>query len=207
MRQRLNLAKRPFVDTRPANLAAVALGLAVLVLSAISWRTFQRYQDGSRKSREAITSLRGEIERFESRRKAGEAVLARFDFEDISKSATDAAAIARRRAFSWTRFLTRLEQTLPADVRVVSIGLERDKADATGLKLRSDRFAVVLDLVARDPDALPRTIRALYASPWFDRPVPTKEQSGEKAAPEGKRLGVTVEYNDAKGPARQEGKK
>lgn len=206
MRQRLNLAKRPFVDTRPANLAAVALGLAVLVLSTISWRTFQRYQDGSRKSRESIASLRDEIDRLESRRRAGEAALTRFDFDEISRSATDAAAIARRRAFSWTRFLTRLERTLPSDVRVVSIGLERGKGD-TAAKLRDDRFTVTLDLVARDPDALPKTIRALYESPWFDRPVPTREQAGEKASPDGKRLGVTVAYRDAEGLARPEGKK
>ena len=119
-----------------------------------------------------------------------------YAYDAIAKTAADAAATASSRAFSWPRFLTRLELTLPRDVRVVSIALDKDKADTVRAKMRDDRFTVVLDLVARDPDALPKTIRALYASPWFDRPVPTKEQAGEKASPDGKRLGVMVEYRD-----------
>jgi hypothetical protein len=35
--------------------------------------------------------------------------------------AEDANRIARRRAFSWTRFLDRLEKTLPADTRLAAI--------------------------------------------------------------------------------------
>ncbi|MBK9963514.1 MAG: hypothetical protein IPP07_00875 [Holophagales bacterium] len=34
----------------------------------------------------------------------------------------------RLRSFSWSRFLTRLEKTLPYDVRVVSVSLAKGKA-------------------------------------------------------------------------------
>ncbi|MBK9963513.1 MAG: hypothetical protein IPP07_00870 [Holophagales bacterium] len=55
---RPNLARRPFVDSRPANVAAVLLLLVVLVLTLVSVRTVHAYLEGSRQSRAGIASLR-----------------------------------------------------------------------------------------------------------------------------------------------------
>ena len=128
---RPNLARRPFVDSRPANLAAAILLVASVVLSVVSVRTVGDYLAGSRDSRERIASLRSEIERFEAERHEAEGKLARFDLAGLRAGAEEANKLARLRAFSWARFLTRLEKTLPNDVRVVSmrLGGEREEGD------------------------------------------------------------------------------
>ncbi len=196
MGHRLNLARRPFVNARPSTLAAAALTLLVLVLSVVSVRTLARYLAGSRRTRLVIASLKTEISSLEEARRRGEARLARFDLATLEASASDANAIALRRSFSWTRFLSRLEKTLPYDVRVSAISLSRGERSEAGRPVPSEVIPVELVLISREPDGLPRAIRAFYGSPWFDRPTPQSEERAERGAPEGHRLTLSVLYRD-----------
>ena len=199
---RPNLARRPFVDSRPANVAAVLLLLAAIVLTVISIRTVHAYLAGSRQSRAEIVSLRAEIGRFEASGREAEEKLARFDLAGMQAGAEEANELARLRAFSWSRFLTRLEKTLPNDVRVVSVSLSKPDAAKSAVKPAAqgtrteDSFAVALSLVSRDPDGLPKLIRAFYASQWFDAPTPVSEAGGEQGSVEGRRFVLDIVYYD-----------
>ena len=194
---RLNLAKRPFVDTRSANLAVALLLLTAVGLSIVSARTVYRYFDGSKKTREAITQLRGEIARTEALRQQKEATLARVDIGELSQDAADAEQLARRRKFSWTRFLSRLEVTLPENVRVVSIGLHKGDVGKSAKTGVDPTAWVDLVLVSKDLDGLPKVIRAFYGSPWFDRPAPRSEEGLERGFADGARFLLGVQYLDA----------
>lgn len=193
---RPNLARRPFVDARPANVAVGLLLLAAVLLSVTSVRTVYAYLDGSRRSREEIASLRDEIARLEASRKDAEQKLARFDLEGMKAGAEEANALARLRAFSWSRFLTRLEKTLPNDYRVVAINLARPSGREAGESLADEGFLLSLSLVTPDRDGMPRLLKALYASPWFEEPTPVSESSGEKGMADGAVLSVTAVYRD-----------
>jgi len=193
---RPNLARRPFVDSRPANLAAAVLLLAVVALTAVSYRTVRDYFEGSRKSREEIASLRSEIARIEASRREAEQKLSRFDLDGLRAGAEEANELARLRAFSWSRFLTRLERTLPNDCRIATVGLTRPKASERAKATAGDEFPVRLSLVSREPDALPKLLRTFYASPWFHSPVPVSEAGGDQGSEDGWNLSVSVLYVD-----------
>jgi Tfp pilus assembly protein PilN len=201
--RRFNLARRPFVDTRPANLTALVLAVLVLGVSFVAVRTVFRYLDDSRRTRSAIAQLKTEIANLEEEHQRAEASLARLDVAALAADVEDANGIALRRAFSWTRFLTRLEKTLPPDVRIASISLQKvatGPGTAAGLRgVSGESMTVGLTLISRDPNGLPKTIRAFDASPWFERPAPTGEDRGEKGVPEGRRLTLTVLYRDVEG--------
>ncbi|HVO51955.1 MAG TPA: hypothetical protein VMV60_13235 [Thermoanaerobaculia bacterium] len=203
MARRFNLSRRPFVDTRPPNLTAGVLAVLVLGVSFVAARTVVRYFDDSRRTREAIAGLRADIERLEGERARAEASLARVDIPALTADVEEANAIALRRAFSWTRFLTRLEKTLPDGVRISMISLQKAAGPSgagTGLQnAAGETVNVGLTLISRDPDGLPATIRAFYKSPWFERPSPASEDRGEKGVPEGRRLVLTVRYRDVEG--------
>lgn len=193
----LNLARRPFIDSRPANVAAAVLGAAVLVLSFISVRTVVGYLDGSQKTRDTIAALREETARLEAERRAAESRLSRYDVDAMRADAEDANRITRRRAFAWTRFLGRLEKTLPADMRIAAISLaSADGSDAKTGTGRNELFWIELTLVSRDPAGLPRAIRSFYGSPWFDRPAPRAEERGERRPADGRRILLGVLYRD-----------
>ncbi len=195
---RPNLARRPFVDSRPANVAAAILLLAAIVLSIVSVRTVYSYLEDSRQSRAEIASLKAEIGRFEASERHAREKLARFDLAGLQAGAEEANQLARLRVFSWSRFLTRLEKTLPNDVRVVSVTLSKpDGASSDGKKARAeDSYQVVLSLVSQDPDGLPKLIRAFYASPWFDAPTPASETGSEAGSVEGRTFVLDVVYLD-----------
>ena len=193
---RPNLARRPFVDSRPANAAAALLLLATVVLTVVSVRTVHAYLEGSRKSREEIASLRAEIDRLEASRREAEQKLARFDLAGMRAGAEEANALARLRAFSWSRFLTRLEKALPNDVRVGSIGLSKETGSDRAKAPDADSFEVSLSVVSRDPDGLPKLLRAFYASPWFDAPTPVSEAGGEKGSVDGREISITFRYRE-----------
>ena len=111
----------------------------------------------------------------------------------------DANEIALRRAFSWTRFLSRLEKTLPPDIRIASIGLQKltiSGKPAVPRRGSGETILVSLVLISRDPNGLPKTIRAFDGSPWFEAPMPSSEDRGEKGLPEGRRLALSVSYRD-----------
>ncbi|MGZ5431228.1 MAG: hypothetical protein ACXWEX_07475 [Thermoanaerobaculia bacterium] len=200
---RFNLARRPFVDTRPANLTAGILAVLVAALSFVAARTVIRYFADSSRTRASITSLRAEISSLEGAQQKAAASLARVDVASLASDVEDANEIALRRAFSWTRFLTRLEKTLPSDLRIASIGLQKVTASSGSPALErsapSESVLMTLTLISRDPNGLPKTIRAFDASPWFDKPTPASEDRGEKGLPEGRRLILTVAYHDAEG--------
>ena len=195
---RPNLAHRPFVDSRPANVAAALLLLAAIVLTVVSVRTVHAYLEDSRQSRADIASLRAEIGRFEASGREAQGKLARFDLAGMQAGAAEANELARLRAFSWSRFLTRLEKTLPNDVRVVSVSLSKEDAAKAGTQETTpgDAFQVSLALVSRDPDGLPKLIRTFYASPWFDAPTPASETGGEQGSVEGRTFVLGVVYLD-----------
>jgi Tfp pilus assembly protein PilN len=193
----LNLARRPFIDRRPVNVAGGVLAAGVLILCFLSVRTVVRYLDGSRKTRNAIAVLREEISRLEVARRATEARLSRYDVEEILASADDANQIARRRAFSWTRFLDRLEKTLPADTRIAAISLaSAEKGEAVDGGSKNELFQVELTLVSRSPEGLTEAIRSFYGSPWFDHPTPHVEERGDRRSPDGRRIRIGVLYRD-----------
>jgi hypothetical protein len=198
MARGLNLARRPFIDTRPVNVAAGVLAVAVAVLTTVAVQTVVRYFDGSRKTRSTIVSLKDEIARLEDSRKAAEARLQRYDLDEMRAAADDANLIARQRGFSWTRFLDRLEKTLPSDTRVAAVSLSgTGGSGAKWSAVPNESFWVELTLVSRDPNGLPKSIRAFYGSPWFDRPTPRLEESGDRRAPDGRRIQLGVVYRDA----------
>jgi len=196
MAHRLNLARRPFVDTRPANLTAAFVLVLATVLTVVSVRTVVRYLDSSRRTREAISGLRSEIDQLEADRKTAEARLARFDVDALAGSTEDANQIALRRAFSWTRFLSRLETALPPDVRLTTVRLAPLSAGTARARAVRNVFGVDLVLISRDPEGLAKTVRAFYASPWFDHPSPKNEEIGERRPAEGRRLQLSVVYRD-----------
>src|SRR5664280_1224320 len=182
---RFNLARRPFVDTRPANLTAVFLAVLVAALSFVAARTVIRYFAESSRTRASIVTLRAEISSLEDARQKAATSLARLDVPALAADVEDANEIALRRAFSWTRFLTRLEKTLPADLRIGSIGLQKmtgsSGSPALERRASSETVLVTLTLISRDPNGLPKTIRAFDASPWFGEPTPTAvRKAGER---------------------------
>jgi hypothetical protein len=133
-----NLATRPFYNEQLVNLLIAALaGGAILLAIFNTTRTI--YLSGERERRTVV-----ERESEETIRTLTEAANRQKNTVDVGAlnrlgvSTAEANDIIDRRMFSWTVLLSLLEETIPMDVRLVSIG---NRLDATGFNLTIDANA------------------------------------------------------------------
>ena len=191
----VNLARRPFANTRPLRRVALALWLLGAVLAAVAgtlyWRSFFGIEGGQEKIAAVDRSLAAERRRLA----AAEAALAGMDLRRQNVEATYLEARLHERTFPWSALFEHLAQVLPRHVRIVSLspkagdprGSRRSQSGAAGL-LRSrrpvsvaagERVYLQMAGVAADDEALTDLLDRLFASPWFANPsLPVERREG-----------------------------
>lgn len=118
---RTNLSTRPFYNERIVHLALAAAALVVVaftVVNAVQLVTLTRQDRAlagrTERSEQKVAQLRQQA----ARARSG---IDRAQLEAVVAAAREANTLIDQRTFSWTELLNRLENTLPADVRVESI--------------------------------------------------------------------------------------
>jgi len=164
---RTNLSTRPFYNDR-----AVRLWLGVLAAAAVAATLFNVAR-GLEYSR-IDTRLVSQASRDEARAAELRANAARLratidpkQLDATSADAQEANALIDRRTFSWTELLNRFEQTLPDEVRIVSV---RPKADPRG------GTVLMISVVARGTDEVSKFMDKLEATGAFKELRGTNEE-------------------------------
>ncbi len=190
MMQRTNLATRPFYNVR---LVQAALALAALIVAAFT--LYNVVQLVRLTASQQTLGAQAAASEEEARRLRGEAARIRTQIDQkelqaVAAAAREANGIIDRRAFSWTELFTRLEATLPAEVRITTV------------QPRVDRGVSKIGLVfeARRPEDVDEFIDALEATGAF-RNVQVLEQQVR----ENELLAVAIEgeYQPESAPAGQ----
>jgi len=91
--------------------------------------------------------------------------------------------IIGERRFSWTSLLTRLERTLPPEVRVTRLTPHFEETGETTMSI---------GLLGKNADSVVRTIAAFARDPAFESVALHSESTPEKGVPEGHSFEVTV---------------
>jgi hypothetical protein len=118
---RTNLSTRPFY-----NVTAVRAILGLIALLVLAITVFHAMHLFSLRRSEAALSTRATDALAEAERLRGDAARIRGQVDprelaQVASAASEANDVIAQRAFSWTRFLSQIEATLPADVRVTAI--------------------------------------------------------------------------------------
>ena len=177
----VNLARRPFVNTRPVKRTTLALwflgGCLLIVNGVLYSRSLVGLEDG-KAHWEAMTQ---EIEVEEEGLEKAKAALQRLDLRDQNTQAEFLRARFERRRFPWSRLFSQIAEVLPREVRLFRIspqGLSRTQKRGTrDLKANSAPASVLgksrigVSAVARTDDALVELLDSLFASPVFSDPV------------------------------------
>src|SRR5688572_9808653 len=121
MMLRGNLSTRPFYNDQ-----AVRAGLAVLALIALGLTIFNaaeilRLERAGREARQLIAQNAEQAREARERARVIRQSINQAALKAVQVSARDANALIDRRAFSWTALLNYFQQTLPADVRIMSV--------------------------------------------------------------------------------------
>ena len=197
----LNLARRPFLNTRPVTRVALLLWVlgALLLLGNVT--LFWNYLSGS-------TDKRAELERLEKQVESEQASVQKLENQvaglDLAKQNEQVEFLNRKiaeRTFSWSLLFDRLTETLPDNVRLIQLqpgaigGSERPGArgtrtrtDGRAAPLASDRVPLIIAGEAKSDEELLRFVDNLFAHSAFDNPNLLEESRTE----DNSRIGFTL---------------
>lgn len=187
----LNLARRPFVNTRPASRVALFLWIVggVLLLSNVT--LFYGYLSGSTEARAELAGKREAIEAEQRKIRQLEARLAGLELEEQNEQVEFLNRKIAERAFSWSLLFDRLAQVMPDDVRLIqlqpaSIGGDDRPGSRPPTSVRgrrpvgsSERVPLNLQVESKSYEAFNQLVDSMFAHPAFDDPDFLRESRDE----------------------------
>lgn len=162
----LNLASRPWQNTRPFWITITVAAVIVLILLVNNVQAAWRYYMETEETRAAISEVQM---RATQEREAAESLqrqIEGFDRRDLMQRVEFVNRQIVARAFSWSQLMDHLERVLPNDVRLQSLAPSIDDDGPINLSM---------SCIAKNQDAYVETIRQITADPYFDNPYPLSE--------------------------------
>lgn len=206
----LNLARRPFLNSRPVVRVALLLWVLGFLLLLGNVSLFWGYLSSSADKRQQIS--RGEQEVARQQRAAAQ-LQSRLDNIDLVRQNEQVDFLNQKieeRTFSWSLLLDRLAEVLPNDVRLTRLTPRtEERAEGAGTasgrsrpargKLRREgQIPLSITGETRNDEALLRFVDNLFAHPAFVDPNPTREERLENNLV---RFDLSVQYIPGGGPA------
>jgi Tfp pilus assembly protein PilN len=187
----LNLARRPFLNSRPVvrvSLLLWALGLGLLVVNLV---LFQGYLASSADKREQIARGAQEVERQQRIAAELQGRLGTLNLESINEQVDFLNEKIEERTFSWSLLLDRIAEVLPHDVRLERLRPEtggaakRESGRATRLttsmRQRPDgAIPLVITGETRSDDALSQFVQSLFDYPFAEPNLKTETRQEEQ---------------------------
>jgi Tfp pilus assembly protein PilN len=185
----LNLAGRPFTNTRPVTRAALILWILGILLLLGNVSLFWNYLSGSAEKRAELARMEGQIEK-ENRTVAQlEGRLANSNLDQQNREVRFLNRKIAERTFSWSLLFDRLSEVLPEGVRLTRLaptGLVDPKdaqaSDTATAPVRPSDNRVTLSIngEAKSDEALLHFVDRLFAHPAFEEPDLTRESREEE---------------------------
>jgi hypothetical protein len=126
MMLRGNLSTRPFYNDQAVRAALALLALIALGLTIFNAAEILRLERAGREARQLIAQNAEQAREARERARVIRQSINQSALKAVQVSARDANALIDRRAFSWTALLNYFQQTLPADVRIMSVAPQVD---------------------------------------------------------------------------------
>jgi Tfp pilus assembly protein PilN len=206
----LNLAGRPFLNSRPVvrvSLLLLAFGM-VLLIGNVS--RFLNYREASADKRAQIARGDAEIQKAQAAQSQLQKKLDSFNLEEQNRKVDFLNRQIENRTFSWSTLLDRIAERLPNGVRLNRLApLTGEKAERELQRSRSssrrgrtaDQVTLAITGEDRDDEALMTFVDAFYKPP-FSYPDLVREEPAENRAENGKpedsklkKFELTVQYH------------
>jgi Tfp pilus assembly protein PilN len=170
----LNLAQRPFLNSRPVVRISLLLWLLGLLILVGNVSLFRIYLSGSADKREQIA--RG-VEEIARQQRTAQQLQGRLDSIDLVRLNEEIDFLNQkiaRRTFSWSLLLDRLVEVLPNDIRLSRLSPETE--DKGERRRKEGRVQLTISGETRSDEALLRFVDNLFAHPAFADPNLLREE-------------------------------
>jgi hypothetical protein len=202
----LNLARRPFLNSRPVVRVALLLWLLGLGLLLVNLWQFLGYRGRSADKREQIARKETEIENQRAALARLQKTLDSFNLEAQNQKVDFLNKQIAERTFSWSRLLDRVAERLPNDVRLNRLApltgekAERQLQRSGGTAARrpakaSDLVPLLITGESRNDEALLSFVDSLFKPPFTEANLAREER-----AEDGKTLKFEISVQYRPGP-------
>lgn len=183
-----NLASRPFLNTRPVWLVAVAAGVLVVLFVILNFSFF--FLSGRELAPQLTYAreLEAKRDQLSSEVRGLVVELDKVPWKSLSSRVRATNVVLREWSFSWLGLLDDIERVMPREVRVVRI------APSVG----DDGVTLNLEAIARSREATLEFLENLIADPHFSAPIPIRERFPEESEFAGYDLTMRVTYHPGK---------
>ena len=177
----LNLASRPYRDYRPLYAVVVLVSVLIAFLALNNFDALYRYRRETRTTRTDIARIEAQIEQERRLTEVATNQIRGIDLQRLGRQTRFINAQLAERAFSWSELLARLEEAVPADVRIMSVAPIFNENGLVTLRLQGE---------AKESDGMTALITRFQRHPSFENPFPDSET--HDAA--GFKFGMSVDY-------------
>lgn len=183
----LNLARRPFINTRPVTRVSILLWVLGFLLLLGNVSLFWNYLSGSAEKRDELERLVEDVQRQQQTVTELEQRLASLELAEQNRQVRFLNRKITERTFSWSLLFDRLAQVLPDDVRLTRLAPQRtntkkvvDEELEEGTKKPEDeRVQLLINGVSRSDDGHYRFVDRLFAHESFEAPDISRESRDE----------------------------
>lgn len=176
-----NLARSPFLNTRPVVRVAILLGLLGLALAVANLFAYWSFSQGQDVKRDLLEDTRTAIQEEQERLRSLDRRRQQIDLESQNRQVVFLNRKIRQRTFGWSLLFDTLTEILPRDVRIGRLSLEsigedeagRSRRRASSSALRPGEILLGIEGEARNYDAFLDFLDALFESPAFREANPS----------------------------------
>lgn len=184
--KRPNLARQPFLDTRPVFLASGLLWLGALSLTAYGVVDFFQVRGQEKLASSKLAQLSRQAQELQGQVERLNGELAQVNWKQLKAEVEALAQAASQRHLRWSHLLADLEAVVPWDVRLLSIVPTVAPDGSISLNLEG---------LATGREAWLRFLSGLLQDPHFSQPVPRQEEAPGVGNASGYRFALTVSYH------------
>jgi len=176
----LNLARRPFVNTRPVTRVSAILWILGLLLLLGNVSLFWSYHSGSANKRAELDRLEQDVQRQQQTVQQLEQRLAALELEQQNRQVRYLNRKIAERTFSWSLLFDRIAEVLPNDVRLTRLTPRSLARKNTGrredeLEPLDGRVLLTIHGMAKSDEELLTFVDRLFAHDSFDEPDLSRE--------------------------------
>ena len=182
----LNLARRPFINTRPVTRVSVVLWILGLLLLLGNVSLFWSYLSGSAEKRDELDRLEQDVQRQRQTVSQLEQRLASLNLDEQNRQVQFLNRMIAERTFSWSLLFDRLAEVLPHDVRLTRLAPQRRNKKTVGGQREEerepgdDRVRLVIEGVSRSDDAHYRFVDNLFSHRSFAKDADISRESRDE---------------------------
>ncbi len=184
---KFNLSSKPFYDVKKLVIFTSFLYFISITLTSFTAYKVYNFFKSSEESEAKVIALSEELKKYQEENDKLNRELSIIDKKKIAETSELINNLIKERNFSWSKLLQELENTLPEDVRLMSLSTSGSTKGNINIRISA---------LSSKREGMLKTVDALREKKVFFNVKPNQFQDEERSPTLGKRFDIQFNYRD-----------